>query len=234
MSPSSRRNSVRPDPSSAASDGGHIPVFRCAVIALLRAPLLPLGRATAATADLRAADAAALRSHVKTVTSAPEVHEALLVSSASLSDALAGQGGRITRRTAYAVSRYMLRMTTRTTPFGLLAGAATVRFGQTAKAVLGAGHTKSAVPDMNWLLPLVERWQRDLTVLRRLRVVANDLAMVRDGRVELAFVSRADPDDTGAPTVVSLRHSAPVRAALAQSARPVPFPELADSLRRSF
>ncbi|MBV9026711.1 MAG: lantibiotic dehydratase [Streptomycetaceae bacterium] len=220
--------------SSAASDGGHAPVFQCADIALLRAPLLPLDRATAATADLRGADAAALRSHVKTLTSTPEIHEALLVSSASLGDALAGHGGRITRRTAYAVSRYWLRMTTRTTPFGLLAGAAAVRFGGTAKVVLGAGHTKSAVPDMNWLLTLVERWQRDLTVLRHLRVVANDLVIVRDGRVELTFVSLAKPDDTRAPTVVSLRHSAPVRATLAAVAKPVRFPELADSLRRSF
>jgi thiopeptide-type bacteriocin biosynthesis protein len=229
---------VRSVPSSVVSDGGPVPVFRCADIALLRAPLLPLDRATAAAVDVRGADAAALRRHVKTLTSAPEIHEALLVSSASLSASLsgapAGQEGRTTRRTAYAVSRYWLRMTTRTTPFGLLAGAAAVRFGETAKAVFGAGHTTSAVPDMNWLLTLVERWQRDLTVLRRLRVVANDLAMVRDGRVELAFVSLAEPDDTRAPAVVSLRHSAPVRAALAESAGPVPFCELADSLRRSF
>jgi hypothetical protein len=87
---------------------------------------------------------------------------------------------------------------------------------------------------MNWLLTLVERWQRKPRVLRGLRVVANDLATVRDGRVELTFTSLAEPDDARAPAVVSLRHSAPVQAALAAAGCPVPFPELVDSLRRSF
>ncbi|MBV9026713.1 MAG: lantibiotic dehydratase [Streptomycetaceae bacterium] len=156
------------------------------------------------------------------------------MSSASLSGALDRPDGRVTPRTAQAMSRYLLRMATRTTPFGLLAGTAAAGFGDAAKAVLGTAHTKAAIPDMNWLLTLVERWQREPRVLHRLRVVANDLATVRGGRVELAFVSLAEAEDTRAPAAVSLRHSAPVQAALEAAAEPVSFPELAESLRRSF
>jgi thiopeptide-type bacteriocin biosynthesis protein len=226
---------MRPDASSATSAADTASGFRCAGVALLRAPLLPLHRAAEAVAAVREATPAELRAYVAWLTREPEVREALLVSSESLSgtlDALDAADRRAVRRTAYTVSRYWLRMTTRATPFGLTAGVTSAAFGDTAEAVLGAGHTKTAHPDMSWLLALVERWQQDPRVLRRLRVVANDLATVRDGRVVLEFVTHADRDE--APPPVSLRHTAAVRAALALTVHPVPFTGVVDALGRSF
>lgn len=223
---------MRPDASSAESAADTGNVFRCADVALLRTPLLPLHRAAEAAVAVRNATPAELRSYVASLTSEPEVREALLVSSESLSGALDAADRQVARGTAYTVSRYWLRMSTRATPFGLMAGVTSTAFGDTAKAVLGASHTRAAHPDMSWLLALVERWQQDPRVLRRLRVVANDLATVRDGRVVLEFVTLADRDETPAP--VSLRQTAAVRVALALTIRPVASTDLVDALGRSF
>jgi thiopeptide-type bacteriocin biosynthesis protein len=226
---------MRPDASSARSAADPAPGFRCAGVALLRAPLLPLHRAAEAAVAVREATPAELRSYVASLTCEPQVREALLVSSESLSgtlDALDAADRQVERRTANAVSRYWLRMTTRATPFGLMAGVTCAAFGDTAKVVLRADHTKAARPDMSWLLALVERWQQDPRVLRRLRVVANDLVTVRDGRVVLEHVTHADHDETPAP--VSLRHTTAVQAALALTVHPVAFTDVVDALRRSF
>jgi thiopeptide-type bacteriocin biosynthesis protein len=230
---------MRPDASLATSAADTAPGFRCAGVALLRAPLLPLHWAARAAVAVREATPAELRSYVASLTCRPEVREALLVSSESLSstlDALDAADRQVDRqaerRAAYAVSRYWLRMTTRATPFGLTAGVTSAAFGDTAEAVLGAGHTKAAHPDMSWLLALVERWQQDPRVLHRLRVVANDLATVRDGRLVLEHVTHAAHDEAPAP--VSLRHTPAVRAVLALSAHPVPFTDLVGALGRSF
>lgn len=226
---------MRSDASSVKSAADTAPGFRCAGVALLRAPLLPLHAAAKAAVAEPEATGAELRSYVASLTCEPQVREALLVSSESLSgtlDSLGGADRRAVRRTADAVSRYWLRMTTRATPFGLTAGVTAAAFGDTAKAVLGAGHAKAAHPDLGWLLALVERWQQDPRVLRRLRVVANDLATVRDGRVVLEFVTQADRDETPAP--VSLRHTAAVRAALALTVHPVAFTDVVDALGQSF
>jgi thiopeptide-type bacteriocin biosynthesis protein len=166
--------------------------------------------------------------YIRSVTASPLVREALEVSSRSLARTVAriDQGQSVShaklRRTLYAVTKYVLRMSTRPTPFGLMAGVGIAGFGDTARVSLGQAHRKGVRADAEWLLALVGRWERRPDVLPRLHVVLNDLGLVRGDRLVLPYVRQDDKGDHAHET--SVRHAAAVRRVceIAGTARPYP------------
>ncbi|NUR82807.1 MAG: hypothetical protein HOY71_01825, partial [Nonomuraea sp.] len=211
------------------------PRFAAAGAALLRVPAAPVARAAHTTA-YDEDDAALLRETLRD----PLLREALEVSS----DSLTGILGRVEdgrpveaakrRRAVMATTRYLLRMSGRPTPFGLLAGVAPASFGESAKVRLGRAHTKGVRPDAGWLNALLTDWERDPRVRRRLRVVANDLCVVRGDRLVLPYVRRGGADSGKGAKELSVRHSEPVRLAMEWAARPIPYAELLDRLKTAF
>ncbi|GLV87478.1 lantibiotic dehydratase [Streptomyces lavendulae subsp. lavendulae] len=93
---------------------------------------------------------------LKRIASTPAVREAIAVSSSSLDRMLdkaaadeelsADRTDRATR----AVTRYLLRMVQRPTPFGVQAGVAAAEVAERARFRLGVRHRKSAWPDADW------------------------------------------------------------------------------------
>ncbi|WP_045876705.1 lantibiotic dehydratase [Pseudofrankia sp. DC12] len=118
------------------------------------------------------------------------------------------------RRAVESVMSYLLRMTTRPTPFGLFAGVAPVTFGDRAQVRWGDASRPVARPDARWLSELVSVLEADPAVLGGLTVVANTLAFVRGERLVVPCQPRTD--ESGAVTLVDIevRHSGPVRAVL--------------------
>src|SRR5262249_22527820 len=93
-------------------------VFRPLGWAMVRAPLLPVE-------DYE---------HLPTPPADPRAETALAVGSASLFDAVeAGRDDRV----ASKQRRYFIRMSTRTTPFGLFAGVGLVRFAPSTDVAIG-------------------------------------------------------------------------------------------------
>jgi thiopeptide-type bacteriocin biosynthesis protein len=184
---------------------------------------------------------------VRRVADEPQLAEALLVSSRSLWQALNNGPERLPdkklRRAVLALTRYRLRMATRATPFGLLAGVASIRFSDRPKTRLEGRHGKRVRPDMGWLAGLVAGWERNPQILSRLHVLANHLCVVRGGRLTLSSVSDGAGDDDsrwGAsdhgemPREVSMRYTPPVREALTMAARPIIFSDLHKHLEGRF
>ncbi|MCB5908613.1 lantibiotic dehydratase [Streptomyces pinistramenti] len=225
--------------------------FQAAGIGMLRAPVHPVHAARLAlpAPDPGADEAAGLTAALRTLAADPLVREAVEVSSPSLAGLLrrvldAGQDASLVqlRRAVRALASYRLRMSTRATPFGLMAGVAPVRFagpGEPPKVRFGAAHRRVVRPDREWLTGLVAAWERRPGVLHALHVVANALCRVRGGRLVLPYVPQSAQEegaDGGARTVqeVSLRHSAVVAAVLELARRPVSGAELAQKLLARF
>ncbi|GAA2695607.1 lantibiotic dehydratase [Nonomuraea recticatena] len=209
------------------------PRFAAAGTALLRVPAAPVAHSAGVGGDGEDFLAEALHDQW--------LREALEVSS----DSLAGTLDRIEaglpveetkrRRATLATARYLLRMTGRPTPFGLLAGVALADFGDTAKVRMGEAHTKGVRPDAGWLAALLADWERDPRVRRELRVVANDLCVVRGDRLVLPYVRRGSSDSPeGNAKELSVRYTEPVRLALEWAACPVPYAELLDRLAAAY
>jgi lantibiotic biosynthesis protein len=195
------------------------PLYRPMDHLVIRAPLLPVDAYLALrTGDRR-------RGHL-----APEVRRALAVASPSLLAALdrTGPGDPGWPRLEGKLLRYLIRMSTRPTPFGLFAGVGIARWAdRTELALAGPPRTRTRL-DMEWLLRLVLRLEADPGVRRHLRLFANTAAFERAGRLHL---SEAAPTGSGgADGSVSVRATGAVRQALAAARRPIPYADLAAHL----
>ncbi|MFI7098923.1 lantibiotic dehydratase [Streptomyces sp. NPDC050161] len=238
---------------SEASGGA---LFRDAGIAMVRAPVHPVGAAAGVRPDTGPGDdeAARLTRTLRELADEPLVREAVALSSPSLAAVLHRvlSGSQPVplpqlRRSVRALASYRLRMSTRATPFGLMAGVAPARFGgqgEAAKVRWGGAHTRAVRPDREWLTGLIASWERRPGVLRHLRVAGNALCSVRGDRLVLPYVPqsvREDlPDggsDDAAPRLVhevSVRHTVVVQAVRELARRPVRGAELAGALLERF
>jgi thiopeptide-type bacteriocin biosynthesis protein len=89
------------------------------------------------------------------------------------------------KRAPYKALAYALRMATRSTPFGLFAGAGTVESGPTTSLRLAPRSQPRvrAGPDMAWLYALHQAFETDPSIRGQLPVVANDLVVLRGDRL---------------------------------------------------
>ena len=183
--------------------------------ALLRTPLLPVQRWRELADGAPPIDD-------------PRVRRALAVASPSLARDLAGAGATGTRARLAAL-RYLLRMSTRPTPYGLNAGVSLARWGERTELALADGDVVRARLDMGLLMAFVDALEGRIEVARALAVRAHPMVAVRAGRAVL-------PErfaDEGEAVQVSVRASAPVLRALALTrAEPAPFADVAATLAR--
>ncbi|MFG1955589.1 lantibiotic dehydratase [Micromonospora sp. NPDC048830] len=178
------------------------------------------------------------------VWSRQELAAAITAASPTLADQVerirAGQchDVRQLRRTVASTVRYLLRLTGRSTPFALFAGVAhaslcgkpAVRWGQLHQPVLRA--------DGAWLAGVIALLQECPALLRRLPVMLNDLAEVREDRVIVPFArppaAQGRPGDAPAPVDVSVRLTAAVAAVTTYARRPIVVADLITKLCTDF
>ena len=191
---------------------------------IIRAPLLPVEhypqRASAASIP------APLLPEQFPVRAALAVGTGHLYEALERTDASASDAPRLRRK----LLRYLIRMTTRPTPYGLFAGVGMIEWGPTTDVALAPLPPKTrSRPDMGWLLDLVAKLERDPAVRRDLGLFSNPLALSRGGRVFLC--EPADGSGPGEPAHrVSIRATAAVRRILARAGTPATHSELAAEL----
>src|SRR3569833_1407916 len=155
------------------------PRLNAAERVLVRMSMLPVDSAARTRSD--GDDPAG---YLRSLIADPLVREAIAVSSPSLTHTLdALEAGRPVdpkklRRAVVSVSRYVLRMATRATPFGVMAGVSEAHFDHAAKVKFGDDHRKSARPDVGWLHVLDRDWERRPEVVWCLCVVCFFLCFV--------------------------------------------------------
>ncbi|MEU8356302.1 lantibiotic dehydratase [Nonomuraea sp. NPDC048882] len=156
----------------------------------------------------------------------PRVREAVTLASPDLArvltaicdDATAFRPRQL-HRAAEALMRYLLRWTSRATPFGLFAGIAPAAMAPTASVVFGDRHTAVLRPDSLWLAKTISALEEQPALLQ---VQANNLGFARGPDWVLPFQLGAD----GTVSEVSVRHTAAVRMALEEAATPIVFGDL--------
>lgn len=142
------------------------------------------------------------------------------------------------RRTVVSVARYLLRMTGRSTPFGLFAGVAAARFGPRPVTRWGEQHRAVVRADAVWLASLITRLEECPQLVRQLPVVVNNLCTVRGERLILPIQEQAggSPDAAGQTvlTDISVRHTRAVEAAVRYACEPIELSDLAGKLASDF
>lgn len=140
---------------------------------------------------------------------------------------------RQVRRTALSVARYVLRMTSRATPFGLFAGVAPACFALEPVVRWGAGHRAVARADASWLADVIVKLESCPELFARLPLMANNVAFVRGGRLVVPYPQPRGENRT-APVEVSMLHTPAVRIAVAAARSPIRCGELAGKLATEF
>ncbi len=138
------------------------------------------------------------------------------------------------RRMVVSVARYLLRMTSRATPFGLFAGMAPAGFGSRLALRWGEDHRAVARADAVWLAGVVTRLEACPELLRRLPVVANNLCFVRGGRLVVPCQQHASDSGRVAPAEVSVRHTRAVETVMQTTRSPIRVGDLVGKLVASF
>jgi len=156
----------------------------------------------------------------------PLVRAAIEVGSADLAASLQREpaSDRDARRRRQALLRYLNRMSTRPTPYGLFAGVGLVGWAAATDVAVDAAAPRTRTrPDTGWLLELVDTLERDPALRPALRVRAHP-AVVRRGSRMIAM---------GSDAPVSVRATSVVVRALDLCRDPLPVAALAASLRDS-
>jgi lantibiotic biosynthesis protein len=138
------------------------------------------------------------------------------------------------RRMVLSLARYLVRMRGRATPFGLFAGVAPIRFGPAAASRWTQAHHRSVRPDAGWLASVIARLESYPALRRRLRVVVNDLAVVRGDRLVVTWQPHASKLGHQRTAEVSVRHTLPVRMVLCSACSPIQVGDLVDKLAAEF
>ncbi|MEU8926173.1 lantibiotic dehydratase [Kitasatospora sp. NPDC048545] len=200
-----------PDPAgntAAPRRRGRGPLYEPAPWLIVRTPLLPArGPGAAAPGDPRAALAD------------PRVLRALAVASPDLLDALQrpGASARDAARAELKLARYLIRMSTRPTPYGAFAAVSLAGWGErTTLSVRNDADRIRTRPDMGWLTELCLALEQDPAARADSRWTAGALAVERHGRI-------APADGTGAGSGGSVRLTAAVREALRAARPPLPY-----------
>lgn len=133
-----------------------------------------------------------------------------------------------TRRVVLAVMRYLLRATTRPTPYGLFAGAAAAVAGRTGTVRVGAFHRPVARTPSAWLSAVLDQLETDPRIQPHLMVRVNNLLVERGGHLVLEH--RASREPRGAPVHVRVRVTTVIRTVLALAAAPIRWSDLAEKI----
>lgn len=134
-----------------------------------------------------------------------------------------------TRRVLLAVMRYLLRATTRATPYGLFAGIAPATASRSGRVRWGAAHRPVARLQASWLAAVLDDLESDVRLRPHLTVCANNLLVQRAGKVVLEYRA-ATSDPQGAPTHLRIKANDVIRAALAAAAAPIRWADLTGKL----
>ncbi|MGP3688264.1 lantibiotic dehydratase [Streptomyces sp. IBSNAI002] len=200
---------------------------------LVRSPALPVDPYVEAL-DGRGRGA---RDRLWTLGERPLVRQAVRVASHSLAEELEktapGGGGRAADRMHSSLLRYLSRMSSRSTPYGLFAQVEAGEFGEST-TLARAGEQPAATrtrADMGWLMGLIGEMEADRELRGELTVAVNPLLRRTGDRITLAVATAAVTADQQSSSVRATR---PVDAALSRAAARPRWSELVAALAGEF
>ncbi|TQK75174.1 thiopeptide-type bacteriocin biosynthesis protein [Brevibacillus sp. AG162] len=133
--------------------------------------------------------------------------------------------------------RYVIRMSTRATPFGLFSGVACGYFDTNTNLIVNKmeQHKKRSRPDMEWLLKIVQSLEENLDVVKQLHVQTNTMYEIVGNRVSLPYITRYGQKHDGYQIEnVSIAMNDLIALVFNKATEPVPFMELLQIIKESY
>ncbi|WMM34131.1 lantibiotic dehydratase [Shouchella clausii] len=205
---------------------------------MLRAPILSLSH------DHQNASKDDIIPILKEYIERPEIKEALAVASPNLFQSLDKiHGDPRSKKTRNAVSsllKFLIRMSSRPTPFGLFSGIAIGELGNKTVGSLSdtKQHQKRARPDMEWLLGVVSKIEKNQTIAKKLNVVFNDAVYQTDDRVYLHYFSNCgqlrSSENQERKDNISIRKTVVVEFVQSVAKKPISISELINQLQLTY
>lgn len=229
-------------------------LYRSMDFFLLRAPALPLSiyqRLTEAAQGLARIDRnpEVLGRHLEAVRqqtyheisqliTQSSIKQALLVASPSLFESLMqlqsdSPSSRREQQIYASVLRYLVRMSTRATPFGLFAGVAMGQFADKTTAQLANPPVDRIFtrPDMKWLIGFVERIEQTQEYVQQLYLRVNQAVHIVGSRAMLSF---AGGNKKGQLHSITLEMNQVVHYILEHAHHTIPYQQLMTDLHLAF
>ncbi|SHJ16417.1 thiopeptide-type bacteriocin biosynthesis domain-containing protein [Clostridium cavendishii DSM 21758] len=125
----------------------------------------------------------------------PEIKEAILISSSSLDQAIDRMNNEKDMnkkdQVLSSILKYIIRMSSRTTPYGLFSGVTIGEFGQSTELTINdiKLHKKRARPDMEWLYGVMRILEEDEKILNKLMIKANPIVINNGNRLDIPYIS---------------------------------------------
>ena len=175
---------------------------------------------------------------IKQLVALPEIEQAIAVASTSLLEGLkelqnkASSPVRLEHTYAH-ILRYLIRMSTRPTPFGLFSGVVIGSFGESTTAQLATPivrYTRTR-PDMGWLFSLIQKIEQNKDFVSQLFVVINHTIYVTGERVIIPY---SDVYGQGSKNSITLRCTPVIRFMIDIASQPIPYHELRSRLIQKF
>ncbi|MFA6583913.1 MAG: lantibiotic dehydratase family protein [Elusimicrobiaceae bacterium] len=160
-----------------------------------------------------------------------KIKYAITVGSMSLADAFDrnNSSAKEINKDQSKLLRYLIRMSTRPTPYGLFAGVAMAKFGETTDLAIAAEEPQTHTrPDMGWLLKFVNKLEAQPEVLEQLHISVNPTIFIRGERLYLQ--ERLSSDKAETEPRVSIRATKAVQKIMEFAAKPIVYSELCAKL----
>jgi thiopeptide-type bacteriocin biosynthesis protein len=226
-----------------------MPWFQSASFFLVRTPLLPAATFLQLTASQRAEEPLsgctiseqALRERREQCqqkllqrVQEPLIQQALAIASPSLLEGIVrlrpDDDSRRTRRVFSRLLRYLIRMSTRSTPFGMFSGVAMGQFSTRSSLQLESPVLKSlrTRPDMSWVLALIQYIEQEPAFLPDLHVMTNQNIVFNGTRAHLPYADIYGQADNSS---IHVHVTQPMLYTLQLAQEPLPYHELVHQLQ---
>ncbi|WNS41173.1 lantibiotic dehydratase [Paenibacillus sp. MMS20-IR301] len=170
----------------------------------------------------------------------PVIREAIAASSPSLLDSLAhldnSSNPRKQRQVIKGFMRYLLRMLSRPTPFGLFSGVTYGMFDQRSAMTMNdtPAYRKRARPDMEWFLKIIENIESQEEIVSQLQVQQNSLIYRQGERAKIPYTAKYGTLDLGENNSVSVRATMAFETVMRACERPVQYSKLVQTVHKEF
>lgn len=163
------------------------------------------------------------------------IKEAILVSSISLYNEIENiysiKNDRKKEQILSSLVKYIIRMTTRTTPFGLYSGVTKGNFDAETKIKIrnNRENIKRARPDMEWVYSVIRDIENDQKILDNIHIIRNDLAIVNGSRVDIGYISNYGQimkEDNLDNITASIRYTNQVQKVMELTEKPIKYKEI--------
>lgn len=144
------------------------------------------------------------------------------------------------KQTAISFVKYLIRMSTRATPFGLLAGVTAGTFGEKTQVELEnlTQYGKRTRPDMEWLMEFINQLEQRIEVVEQVKVATNSAIFQSGNRLEIPYISQygqeREATDYKGMESVSIRATAVVLYTLEQGKQGLYFYELVRKVQEKY